>query len=131
MALQDCCDLGQGFRLAERDMAIRGIGSLFGEQQSGDAAKIGTDLYFEMLMDGLSKVLKIVIILYHGQLSSWFHFVVLLFIFVYWESIGPHPDTDLVMQVESQRLPPVQYEDVQVVPLFQLVSFIWQQSVLF
>lgn len=56
MALEDCCDLGQGFQLAERDMAIRGIGSLFGEQQSGDAAKIGIDLYFEMLLEGLSKV---------------------------------------------------------------------------
>ncbi|KAG6554268.1 hypothetical protein Mapa_004184 [Marchantia paleacea] len=56
VALEDCCDLGQGFQLAERDMAIRGIGSLFGEQQSGDAAKIGIDLYFEMLLEGLSKV---------------------------------------------------------------------------
>ncbi|KAL3696739.1 hypothetical protein R1sor_010815 [Riccia sorocarpa] len=56
VALEECCDLGQGFQLAERDMAIRGIGSLFGEQQSGDAAKIGIDLYFEMLLEGLSKV---------------------------------------------------------------------------
>ncbi|KAG0586932.1 hypothetical protein KC19_2G128500 [Ceratodon purpureus] len=56
VALEDCCGLGQGFQLAERDMAIRGIGSVFGEKQSGDVAKIGVDLYLEMLFDGLSKV---------------------------------------------------------------------------
>jgi transcription-repair coupling factor len=56
VALEDCCGLGQGFQLAERDMAIRGIGSVFGEKQSGDVAKIGVDLYLEMLFEGLSKV---------------------------------------------------------------------------
>jgi len=56
VALEDCCGLGQGFQLAERDMAIRGIGSVFGEKQSGDVAKIGVDLYLEMLFEGLSNV---------------------------------------------------------------------------
>lgn len=56
VALEDCCGLGQGFQLAERDMAIRGIGSVFGEKQSGDVAKIGVDLYMEMLFEGLSNV---------------------------------------------------------------------------
>ena len=56
VALEDFCGLGQGFQLAERDMAIRGIGSVFGEKQSGDVAKIGVDLYLEMLFEGLSKV---------------------------------------------------------------------------
>jgi transcription-repair coupling factor len=56
VALEDCCGLGQGFELAERDMAIRGIGSVFGEKQSGDVAKIGVDLYLEMLFEGLSNV---------------------------------------------------------------------------
>eukprot|EP00850_Spirogloea_muscicola_P012394 SM000080S22909 [mRNA] locus=s80:26269:33483:+ [translate_table: standard] len=56
VALEECCGLGQGFQLAERDMAIRGIGNVFGEKQSGDMAKIGVDLYLEMLYEGLSKV---------------------------------------------------------------------------
>ncbi|KAL2492147.1 Uncharacterized protein Adt_27775 [Abeliophyllum distichum] len=30
-ALEECRDLGQGFQLAERDMAIRGFGNIFGE----------------------------------------------------------------------------------------------------
>lgn len=56
VAVEECCELGQGFHLAERDMAIRGIGSIFGEKQSGDVAKIGVDLYLEMLFEGLAKV---------------------------------------------------------------------------
>nr|ATB19863.1 putative DEAD/DEAH box helicase [Callitropsis funebris] len=55
-ALQECSGLGCGFRLAERDMAIRGFGSIFGEEQSGDIANVGIDLYTEMLSESLSKV---------------------------------------------------------------------------
>ncbi|XP_024539275.1 ATP-dependent DNA helicase At3g02060, chloroplastic [Selaginella moellendorffii] len=54
-ALEDCCALGQGFQLAERDMAIRGIGSIFGEKQSGEFSKVGVDLYAEMLFEAISK----------------------------------------------------------------------------
>ncbi|KAJ6401235.1 hypothetical protein OIU84_016614 [Salix udensis] len=34
-ALEQCRELGQGFQLAERDMGIRGFGTIFGEQQTG------------------------------------------------------------------------------------------------
>lgn len=54
VALVDYC--GLGFQLAERDMAIREIGSVFKEKQSGNVAKIGVDLYLEMLFEGLSNV---------------------------------------------------------------------------
>ncbi|KAK4384220.1 ATP-dependent DNA helicase, chloroplastic [Sesamum angolense] len=40
-ALEECRDLGQGFQLAERDMAIRGFGNIFGEQQTGDVGNVG------------------------------------------------------------------------------------------
>ncbi|XP_026377159.1 ATP-dependent DNA helicase At3g02060, chloroplastic-like [Papaver somniferum] len=55
-ALEDCCNLGQGFQLAERDMGIRGFGNIFGEQQTGDVGNVGIDLFFEMLFESLSKV---------------------------------------------------------------------------
>ncbi|KAH9328408.1 hypothetical protein KI387_000516, partial [Taxus chinensis] len=55
-ALEECSGLGHGFQLAERDMGIRGFGSVFGEQQSGDIANVGIDLYSEMLFESLSKV---------------------------------------------------------------------------
>jgi transcription-repair coupling factor (superfamily II helicase) len=48
--------LGQGFRIAERDMAIRGVGAVFGDKQSGDLAGVGVDLYLEMLYEQLQSV---------------------------------------------------------------------------
>ncbi|KAJ7545699.1 hypothetical protein O6H91_08G006100 [Diphasiastrum complanatum] len=53
-ALKECCGLGQGFQLAEKDMTIRGIGSVFSEKQSGDMSNLGVDLYAEMLFESLS-----------------------------------------------------------------------------
>ncbi|XP_057997348.1 ATP-dependent DNA helicase At3g02060, chloroplastic isoform X2 [Hevea brasiliensis] len=55
-ALEQCKELGQGFQLAERDMGIRGFGTIFGEQQTGDVGNVGIDLFFEMLFESLSKV---------------------------------------------------------------------------
>ncbi|KAI5072409.1 hypothetical protein GOP47_0012515 [Adiantum capillus-veneris] len=55
VAIEECCDLGQGFKLAERDLAIRGFGSVFGERQSGEAAHIGLDLFFDLLFETMSK----------------------------------------------------------------------------
>ncbi|KAI4342181.1 hypothetical protein MLD38_026832 [Melastoma candidum] len=54
--LEECRELGQGFQLAERDMGIRGFGTIFGEQQTGDVGNVGIDLFFEMLFESLSKV---------------------------------------------------------------------------
>lgn len=55
-AIEEHSELGQGFHVAEKDMGIRGFGSLFGDQQSGDVANVGIDLFFDMLFDSLSKV---------------------------------------------------------------------------
>ncbi|KAJ0054633.1 hypothetical protein Pint_02482 [Pistacia integerrima] len=55
-ALEECRELGQGFQLAERDMGIRGFGTIFGEQQTGDVGNVGIDLFFEMLFESLSKI---------------------------------------------------------------------------
>jgi len=41
-------------------MGIRGFGSLFGDQQSGDVANVGIDLFFDMLFDSLSKVSSLI-----------------------------------------------------------------------
>ena len=59
LALEECCGLGEGFRLAERDMAIRGVGTLFGEKQSGEVDSIGADLYLEFLYEQLEKIEKL------------------------------------------------------------------------
>ncbi|KAK7286491.1 hypothetical protein RJT34_21517 [Clitoria ternatea] len=68
-AIEECCELGQGFQLAERDMGIRGFGAMFEEQQSGDVENVGINLFFEMLFESLSKVEdhRVVTVPYHSM----------------------------------------------------------------
>ncbi len=48
-ALASYTSLGSGFRLAVRDMEIRGVGNLLGKEQSGHINAIGYHLYLKML----------------------------------------------------------------------------------
>jgi transcription-repair coupling factor (superfamily II helicase) len=48
-ALSDYTELGAGFRIAMRDLEIRGAGNLLGDEQSGHAAALGFELYMQML----------------------------------------------------------------------------------
>nr|POE55845.1 atp-dependent dna helicase, chloroplastic [Quercus suber] len=43
-ALEECRELGQGFQLAERDMGIRGFGTIFGQQQTGDVGNVDLNI---------------------------------------------------------------------------------------
>ena len=54
--LQDFNDLGAGFRVASRDLEIRGAGNLLGSEQSGQIAKIGLELYTKMINDTVKKI---------------------------------------------------------------------------
>lgn len=47
---------GTGFRIAMRDLEIRGAGNLLGAQQSGHIAAIGFDLYCQLLKRSISKL---------------------------------------------------------------------------
>jgi transcription-repair coupling factor (superfamily II helicase) len=47
--LSDNTELGSGFRVAMRDLEIRGAGHLLGDEQSGHVAAIGFELYCQML----------------------------------------------------------------------------------
>ncbi|PIU18273.1 MAG: hypothetical protein COT16_02715 [Elusimicrobia bacterium CG08_land_8_20_14_0_20_44_26] len=47
--LQEFEDLSSGFRLAMRDMELRGSGNIFGFQQHGYIKDVGTELYFKLL----------------------------------------------------------------------------------
>ena len=53
-ALTELSYLGAGFRLALRDLEIRGAGDLLGAEQSGHVAAIGFDLYLEMLAEAVA-----------------------------------------------------------------------------
>lgn len=50
-ALKDFTELGSGFKIAMRDLEIRGAGNLMGSAQHGHMASVGYDLYCKMLED--------------------------------------------------------------------------------
>jgi len=54
-ALSDHTELGAGFRIAMRDLEIRGAGNLLGDEQSGHVAALGFELYLSMLDDAVAE----------------------------------------------------------------------------
>ncbi len=48
-AIKDFTELGSGYKVAMRDLTIRGAGDLLGDRQAGFINTIGMDLYLEML----------------------------------------------------------------------------------
>jgi len=54
-AIKDFTELGSGFKIAMRDLSIRGAGNLLGKQQHGFIDSIGYDLYSQMLADAVAK----------------------------------------------------------------------------
>jgi transcription-repair coupling factor (superfamily II helicase) len=55
-AIQDMSYLGAGFRLAMKDLEIRGAGNLLGAEQSGHIHAVGFDLYLEMLEKAVAEL---------------------------------------------------------------------------
>ena len=47
--LSDFTELGSGFKIAMKDMEIRGAGNLLGREQSGEIYSVGFDLYLKLL----------------------------------------------------------------------------------
>ncbi len=54
-ALQENTELGAGFRIAMRDLEIRGSGDVLGLKQSGTIAAVGMDLYSQYLAEAVAK----------------------------------------------------------------------------
>ncbi|MGB2757641.1 MAG: transcription-repair coupling factor, partial [Acidimicrobiia bacterium] len=49
-------DLGSGFKIAMRDLEIRGAGHMLGQVQSGHIAAVGFDLYCEMVTEAVAEL---------------------------------------------------------------------------
>ncbi|MDZ7675057.1 MAG: transcription-repair coupling factor [Acidimicrobiales bacterium] len=49
-------ELGSGFRIAMRDLEIRGAGNLLGTGQSGHVAAVGYDLYVQMINEAVAEL---------------------------------------------------------------------------
>lgn len=54
-AIKEFTELGSGFKIAMRDLSIRGAGNLLGAEQHGFIASVGFDLYSQMLADEINK----------------------------------------------------------------------------
>jgi transcription-repair coupling factor (superfamily II helicase) len=52
----EATDLGSGFKIAMRDLEIRGAGNLLGTGQSGHIAAVGYDLYCQMVTEAVAEL---------------------------------------------------------------------------
>ncbi|MBQ9469193.1 MAG: transcription-repair coupling factor [Clostridia bacterium] len=52
-AIRDFTEFGSGFRIAMRDMELRGVGNLLGAEQHGHMETIGYDLYMKLLFEAV------------------------------------------------------------------------------
>ena len=75
VAIQELSELGSGFRLAARDMEIRGAGNLLGAEQHGHIAAVGFDLYCDLIRQTIQEL--------RGQ------------------PIETHPDIHIDLQIEA------------------------------
>ncbi len=55
-AIREYTELGSGFKIAMRDLEIRGAGNLLGAEQHGHVAAVGFDLYCSMLDDAIREL---------------------------------------------------------------------------
>ncbi|HEX8254306.1 MAG TPA: transcription-repair coupling factor [Thermoanaerobaculia bacterium] len=55
-AIQEFSDLGAGFRIAARDLEIRGAGNILGGEQSGQIAAVGFEMYTKLLEETIREM---------------------------------------------------------------------------
>lgn len=55
-AIKEFTELGSGFKIAMRDLAIRGAGNLLGAEQHGHIASVGFELYSQMLKEAVQEL---------------------------------------------------------------------------
>ena len=56
--ISDFTELGSGFKIAMKDMEIRGAGNLLGKDQSGDVYSVGFDLYVKLLDEAVNRLMS-------------------------------------------------------------------------
>ncbi|MCR4940661.1 MAG: transcription-repair coupling factor [Treponemataceae bacterium] len=54
--ISDFTELGSGFKIAMKDMEIRGAGNLLGRDQSGDVYSVGFDMYLRLLESAIQRL---------------------------------------------------------------------------
>ena len=61
-AIKEFTELGSGFKIAMRDLSIRGVGDILGSEQFGFVESVGIDLYMKLLNDEINKLKGIEVI---------------------------------------------------------------------
>jgi transcription-repair coupling factor (superfamily II helicase) len=54
--ISDFTELGSGFKIALKDLEVRGAGNLLGREQSGDILSVGFDMYLKLLDDAIREL---------------------------------------------------------------------------
>src|SRR6202023_4201879 len=57
-AIEEFTELGAGFKIALRDLEIRGAGNILGTQQSGHIAAVGYEMYCQLLENSVRDLKK-------------------------------------------------------------------------
>lgn len=55
-AIKEFSELGSGFKIAMRDLEIRGAGNIFGKEQHGHIAKVGYDMFVKLLDEAVKEL---------------------------------------------------------------------------
>ncbi len=55
-AILDYTDFGSGFKIAMRDLEIRGAGNVLGKEQHGHIARVGYDMYCKLLKEAVDEI---------------------------------------------------------------------------
>ena len=55
-AIKEFSQLGSGFKIAMRDLEIRGAGNIFGKEQHGHIAKVGYDMFVKLLDEQVKEI---------------------------------------------------------------------------
>jgi transcription-repair coupling factor (superfamily II helicase) len=55
-ALKEAEGLGSGYKIALKDLEMRGAGNILGKEQSGNVNKVGLNLYCQMLSEAIEKL---------------------------------------------------------------------------
>jgi transcription-repair coupling factor (superfamily II helicase) len=54
--ISDYTELGAGFKIAMKDLEVRGAGNLLGREQSGDVLSVGFDMYIRLLDEAIREM---------------------------------------------------------------------------
>jgi transcription-repair coupling factor (superfamily II helicase) len=55
-AIEEFSELGSGFKIALRDLEIRGAGNILGAEQHGDIAAVGFEMYCQLLEEAVAEM---------------------------------------------------------------------------